>query len=282
MEKVILLIQCPDQHGIVAQVTQFIFQQNGNITESNQHSTDLEGGRFYMRLGFILDTADRTILEGAFSPLGKSLQAEWHFHFESDVTRMAIAVSQYDHCLVDLLYRVSSGELNATIPFVISNHETTRALVEHHGIPFHHLPVNKDTKADQEKQILDLISENSDFLVMARYMQILSADFLGDYGKEVINIHHSFLPSFIGANPYRQAYERGVKIIGATAHYATMDLDEGPIIEQAVARVSHTDTVQTLKRKGRTLEQNALASAIHAHAEHRVIRHGNKTIVFEP
>ena len=168
------------------------------------------------------------------------------------------------------------------IPFVISNHETTRALVEHHGIPFHYLPVTKETKAEQEQQFLDLIREDSDFLIMARYMQILSSDFLGNYGKDVINIHHSFLPSFIGANPYRQAYDRGVKIIGATAHYATTDLDEGPIIEQAVARVTHTDTVPTLKRKGRTLEQNALAAAIDAHAEHRVIRHGNKTIVFEP
>lgn len=281
MEKIILLIQCPDQHGIVAQVTQFISQQNGNITESNQHTTDLEGGRFYMRLAFMMEDADRTILEGAFTPLGKSLQAEWEFHFDSDVPRMAIAVSQHDHCLFDLLYRVSSDELRVKIPCVISNHETTRALVEQHGIPFHYIPVTKETKAESEQQILDLIGEHSDFLVMARYMQILSADFLGHYGKDVINIHHSFLPSFMGANPYRQAYERGVKIIGATAHYASMDLDEGPIIEQAVARVSHRDTVQTLKRKGRTLEQNALASAIHAHAEHRVIRHENKTIVFD-
>ena len=281
MEKVILLIQCPDQHGIVTQATQFIFQQHGNITESNQHTTDLEGGQFYMRLAFMLEDVERSILEEAFTPLGESLEAEWEFHFESDMPRMAIAVSQYDHCLFDLLYRVSSGELRVEIPCVISNHETTRALVEQHGIPFHYIPVTKDIKVESEQRILDLIREHSDFLVMARYMQILSADFLGNYGKDVINIHHSFLPSFMGANPYRQAYERGVKIIGATAHYATMNLDEGPIIEQVVARVSHTDTVQTLKRKGRSLEQNALASAIHAHAEHRVIRHENKTIVFD-
>lgn len=281
MEKITLLIQCPDQHGIVSQVTQFIFQQNGNITESNQHSTDLEGGCFYMRLGFIVEEPDRRVLENAFAPLGKSLQAEWRFHFDCDVPRMAIAVSQYDHCLVDLLYRVSCKELRVIIPCVISNHETTRAIVEHHGIPFHHIPVTPETRVESEKTMLDILRAESDFFVMARYMQILSKDFLGQYDRPVINIHHSFLPSFVGANPYKQAYDRGVKIIGATAHYATSDLDEGPIIEQAVARVSHTDTVQTIKRKGRTLEQNALATAIHAHAEHRVIWHENKTIVFD-
>ncbi len=178
-----------------------------------------------------------------------------------------------------VLYRVSSGELRVVVPLVVSNHDVCRDLVEGYGIPFHHLPVTKETKPEQEARFLELVKESSDFFVLARYMQILSEDFLGAYGKHIINIHHSFLPSFKGADPYRQAYDRGVKIIGATAHFATTDLDEGPIIEQAVGRVTHKDDVAMLKQKGRDLEKQALAAAIRAYIEHRVIRFENKTVI---
>ena len=194
---------------------------------------------------------------------------------------MAVAVSKFDHCLVDLLYRWSSGEFRVEIPCVVSNHESARVLVERHGIPFVHLPVAEATRAEQEARMVEAISGPSDFLVLARYMQILSGDFLRAYAKDVINIHHSFMPSFKGANPYRQAFDRGVKLIGATAHYATTDLDEGPIIEQVVGRVTHRDTPETLREQGKSLEQRALAAAIKAHIEHRVIRYKNKTVVFE-
>ena len=190
-------------------------------------------------------------------------------------------MSKFDHCLLDLLYRVRIGEFRVHIPLVVSNHDTLREEVERHGISFHYLPFMKETRSEQEARMLELITPASDFLVMARYMQILSDEFLGRYNKDVINIHHSFLPSFKGANPYKQAYERGVKIIGATAHFASADMDEGPIIEQSVDRVSHSDTVEDLKRMGRTLEQIALSRAIHAYVEHRIIRYENRTIVFQ-
>lgn len=282
MESLVLLIQCPDQRGIVARVTNFVLKWRGNITDSSQHSTDPDGGWFFMRLAFGVESApDRDAIEADFGVLAEELNAEWRLHYASDVPRMAVAVSKFDHCLVDILYRVRSGELNVTIPYVVSNHETTRKIVEAECIPFYHFPVEKNAREEQERQLLEQIRESSDFLVLARYMQILSAEFLRQYNKPVINIHHSFLPSFMGANPYRQAYERGVKLIGATAHYATTDLDEGPIIEQVVGRVTHKDNAATLQRKGKTLEQRALASAIAAHVEHRVIRWGNRTIVFE-
>jgi formyltetrahydrofolate deformylase len=193
---------------------------------------------------------------------------------------MGIFVSKQDHCLVDLLYLHRSGELRVEIPFVISNHDTVREIVESAGIAFYNFPVKPETKAEKEKEQLSLAKDKSDFLVLARYMQIFSAGFVDEYGKDIINIHHSFLPSFKGSNPYRQAYERGVKVIGATAHYVTAELDEGPIISQMVEPVSHRDSISMLKRKGRNLEKLALASAIQAHLEHRVIRYENKTIVF--
>ena len=281
-EDVVLLFQCPDRRGIVANLTELVFRHGGNITRSDQYTTDPEGGRFFMRLEFRLDHApERAAVERDVAALATELDAGWRVHFKRELLRMAVAVSRYDHCLVDLLYRAGKGELRATIPCVVSNHDDMRPLVERHDIPFYHLPVAKETKTQQEKQVLEIIRDASDFLVLARYMQILSADFLRAYGKDVINIHHSFLPSFKGASPYRQAYERGVKLIGATAHYATTDLDEGPIIEQVVGRVTHKDTIDTLQQKGRNLEQRALAGAIEAHTEHRVIRFANKTIVFE-
>ena len=281
MEQAILLVQCPDQKGIVAKLSSFVLAHDANIVSSYQYSTDPDGGRFFMRVKFVFDEDrySRRIIEDGLHKLAEGLDARWQIHYESRVMRMAIAVSRLDHCLADLLYRVHSGELRVEIPLVVSNHEDSRELVEGHGIPFHYLPVTKETKPEQEKRFLELIQDSSNFLVLARYMQVLSEDFLSGYGKDIINIHHSFLPSFAGANPYRQAYERGVKIIGATAHFATSVLDEGPIIEQAVGRVTHKDKVESLKAKGRDLEKQALASAIRMYLEHRVIRDENKTII---
>ena len=281
MEQAILLVQCPDQKGIVAKLSSFVLAHDANIISSYQYSTDPDGGRFFMRVKFVFDEDrySRQTIEEGIQKLADGLDARWRIHYESRVMRMAIAVSRLDHCLADLLYRVHSGELRVEIPLVVSNHEDAREQVENHGIPFHYLPVTKETRPEQEKRFLELIQDSSDFLVLARYMQVLSEDFLNGYGKDVINIHHSFLPSFAGANPYRQAYDRGVKIIGATAHFATTALDEGPIIDQAVGRVTHKDKVESLKAKGRDLEKQALASAIRMYLEHRVIRDENKTII---
>ncbi len=283
MKRVVLLIQCPDQHGIISRLSSFVFDHGGNIVQSDQYTTDPDGGLFVMRLESCweegsLSTED---FERGLAVLATELDAQWEIHYGETPSRMAIAVSRFDHCLVDLLYRVRHGELQVEIPCVVSNHETCRDMVERENIPFHHLPVTKETKAEQEVKIIELIGGASDFLVMARYMQILSDDFMRSYGKDVINIHHSFLPSFKGANPYRQAYDRGVKVIGATAHYASVDLDEGPIIAQVVDAVTHKDNVESLKRKGRVLEQQALGKAIGAHLDHRVIRIENKTVVFD-
>jgi formyltetrahydrofolate deformylase len=218
-------------------------------------------------------------MERAFAVLAEGLSATWKIHYRGVPLRMGILVSRHDHCLLDVLYRWQSGELDVAPDCVVSNHPDLAPLAERHGIPFHHIPTSRETRAGAEREILARVVD-TDFLVLARYMQILSGDFLEAYGRDVINIHHSFLPSFRGADPYRQARERGVKIIGATAHFVTEDLDEGPIIEQMVERVSHRDDVETLRRKGRILEQQALANALHAHAEHRVIRYKNQTIVF--
>lgn len=234
-----------------------------------------------MRLEFCFDTIpERATLEAQIRPTADSLGGSWQLHFSSEKPRMAVAVSKFDHCLVDILYQMRSGELGVEIPLVFSNHDDLRTLVEGAGVPFMHIPITKETKADKEDEILTLIKANSDFLVLARYMQILSGDFLERYGKDVINIHHSFLPSFKGANPYRQAHDRGVKLIGATAHYVSNELDEGPIIEQTVGQVTHRDNPASLKRIGKSLEQQALAEAIRKHASHRIIRHKNKTIIF--
>lgn len=281
MTEAILLFQCPDKPGIVARLSNFVFEHGANIVSSYQYSTDPADGRFFLRLKFVFDDSsqNRDEIKKGIRAHGEELSAQWGLHFDDTVLRMGIAVSRFDHCLADLLYRVQSGELRVEVPFVVSNHETTRVLVEGHGIPFYHLPVTKDTKREQETAFLELVEDSTDFLVLARYMQILSDDFLTAYGKDVINIHHSFLPSFKGADPYRQAYDRGVKIIGATAHFATTDLDEGPIIEQAVGPVGHKENVDALKGIGRDLEKLALANAVRAYIEHRVIRYKNKTVV---
>jgi len=283
METAVVLIQCPDSKGIVAKVSDFVFQHDCNIISSDQHTTDPEGGRFFMRLEFSFDegSLSKDEFEGSFGALTESLGASWEVHYRSRRLRMGILCSKQDHCLMDLLYRHHSGELPVDVPLVISNHENARELVEHYGIPFHHIQMTKATKLERETEIVRLVRDSTDFLALARYMQILSDGFLGAYDKDIINIHHSFLPSFKGANPYRQAYDRGVKVIGATAHFVTANLDEGPIIEQVVERVSHKDRVPDLMRKGKNLEKAALANAIHAYVEHRIIRFENKTIVFE-
>jgi len=282
MEIAVFLIQCKDQRGIVAKISDFVFRYNGNIIQSDQHTTDPENGQFFMRVEFGFDPqiVSRKHLEDEFGILARTLHAQWQIHYTRERLRMGILVSNHDHCLLDLLYQCNSGELSIDIPFVISNHDTVRETAEHYRIPFYCLAVTPDTKIEQENKIFTLVNESTDFLVLARYMQVLSESFINRYNRPIINIHHSFLPSFKGANPYRQAYERGVKVIGATAHYITANLDEGPIIEQAVERVSHRDNVDALIRKGKKLEQIALANAIRAHTEFRVLRYLNKTIVF--
>ncbi|MFP4416536.1 MAG: formyltetrahydrofolate deformylase [Chitinivibrionales bacterium] len=281
LETAILLVQCSDQKGIVAKISDFVYRYNGNIHQSDQYSTDPENGRFFMRLEFCFDPKQvpAAHLEKEFEILAGGLKADWTMKYASTRMKMGIMVSRFDHCLVELLYLWRSGELRVDIPVVISNHPDVEDIVKSYGVTFQYLPVRSDSKRRDEQKQLELL-QDTDFLVLARYMQILSGDFIAGYGKDIINIHHSFLPSFKGANPYRQAYDRGVKVIGATAHYVTEDLDEGPIIDQVVERVSHRDTVQDLKRKGKHLEQIALANAIRAHVEHRVIRFRNKTIVF--
>jgi formyltetrahydrofolate deformylase len=282
-ESVVILIHCQDRRGIVARVSGFIHDFGGNILDSNHH-TDPETNDFLMRIefaleGFQIPPAD---IPSAFAPIAKVFDMRYEVHRSSHRSRVGILVSKQDHCLADLLQRQRRGELPIDIPIIISNHDTCASWAELFQIPFAVYPVTKETKPQQEQQVLALLKEHQvELVVMARYMQILSADFLAQVGCPVINIHHSFLPAFIGANPYRQAYDRGVKIIGATAHYATEDLDEGPIIEQDVIRVGHRDTVADLVRKGRDLEEIVLARAVRLHIDHRVLVYGRKTVVFD-
>ena len=282
-ESVVLLIQCKDRKGIVARVSGFIHDYGGNILDSDHH-TDEETNDFLMRMECStegLQIAPDQISE-AFAPIAKVFEMRYEVHQTSRRTRVGMMVSKQDHCLADLLQRHRRDELRIDIPLIISNHDTCANWAELFKIPFAVCPVTKETKPEQERHVVSLLHEQHiELVVMARYMQILSAEFLTQVGCPVINIHHSFLPAFIGANPYRQAYERGVKIIGATAHYATQDLDEGPIIEQDVIRVGHRDTVDDLVRKGRDLEEIVLARAVRRHIERRVLVYGRKTVVFD-
>jgi formyltetrahydrofolate deformylase len=279
-----LLISCPDRPGIVAAVSQFLYSHGANILDSSQHSSDPIGGRFFMRMVFYLQDLDvtRTQFERAFEDVvAKKFEMLWRVAYADQRKRMAIMVSKYDHCLLELLWRWRSGELQADIPFVISNHEDLRKTVESFDLPYHVIAITKDNKPEQEARTLELFNGQVDFIVLARYMQILSEKMITQYPAQVINIHHSFLPAFVGANPYKHAYERGVKLIGATGHYVTEDLDQGPIIEQDVRRVSHRDSAQDLVMIGRDIERAVLARAVAAHVEDRVIVHENKTIVFD-
>ncbi|GAE34197.1 formyltetrahydrofolate deformylase [Halalkalibacter akibai] len=278
-----LLISCHDQPGIVSAVSTFLHQYKANIVQSDQYSTDPSGGMFFMRIEFDLfeEGYDFTIVRQAFANVASSFKMEWKMDLASRRKKMAVFVSKEDHCLLELLWKWRAGELPVDIPLVISNHPTLQQEVESYGIPFIHIPVKKDNKAEAERQAIDkLLQHDVDFIVLARYMQILSPDFVGTFPKRIINIHHSFLPAFIGANPYAKAFERGVKLIGATAHYVTNDLDEGPIIEQDILRVNHRYTTEQLRVAGRQIERIALSRAVAWHTNDQIIVHGNKTIIF--
>ncbi len=278
----ILLIHCPDQAGIVAAVTRFLSENQGNILYLDQH-VDQDAGVFFMRLEWELDnfTIPLKDLEKQMEPLAGQFKMTWRFYLSGMKPRMAIFVSKIPHCLDDILARYQSGEWEVDIPLVISNHETQKETVRKFGPNFYCLPKNSENKHQQEEQELKLLQDYSiNFIVLARYMQILSSEFVRQYKNRIINIHHSFLPAFPGAKPYHSAYERGVKIIGATSHYVTEDLDEGPIIYQDVARVTHRDSVADMVRIGRDLEKIVLARAIHAHLSRKVMVYKNKTIVF--
>ncbi|MPY66106.1 formyltetrahydrofolate deformylase [Deinococcus sp. SDU3-2] len=280
----VLTVTCPDRGGIVAAVSQFLFNHGANIIHSDQHSSGLAGGTFFMRMEFSLAGLDLALepLRRAFqSVVAEPFGMEWRLSDAARPGRMALMVSRYDHCLLDLLWRVRRGDLNAEVPLVLSNHEDLRGDAETFGVPFHVIPVTRENKPEAEaEQVRRLREAGADFVVLARYMQILSGDFLREVGCPVINIHHSFLPAFVGANPYRAAFERGVKLIGATSHYVTEDLDAGPIIAQDVIPVTHRETPESLVRLGRDVERQVLARAVKAHADHRVLVEGNKTVVF--
>jgi formyltetrahydrofolate deformylase len=277
-----LTVSCPDRKGLISALSSFISMHDGNILSADQYVSDV--GTFFMRLeiegeGFGLA---RDEFAGAFAPLARRHNMDWRVSHTDTPKRMAILVSRYDHCLIDLLWRWDAGELDAEIPLVVSNHPDLASRVEIYGIPFHHLPVTKETKAGQESEILGLLSESRiDAVVLARYMQILTPEFVGAYRDRLINIHHSFLPAFAGADPYRRAHERGVKTIGATAHYVDEELDAGPIIHQDVAHVTHRDTVDDLVRIGREVERRVLARAVRLHLEDRVLVDGGRTVVLE-
>ncbi|MCL1817639.1 MAG: formyltetrahydrofolate deformylase [Spirochaetaceae bacterium] len=280
--KAILLFSCPDTRGIVAEVTHFIFTYNGNVLCSDQHS-DAETDRFFMRVEW--DLTDFRIPQAkicaAFEPVAEKFAMDWRIEFSSKVTRIAVFVSKLDHCLYDILLRMREGEIKGQLVMIVSNHTDLAPVAEYFDIPFHVVPVTAGTKAQDEAKALRLLkAENIDLVVLARYMQVLSNAFVKEFFGRIINIHHSFLPAFVGAKPYHQAFERGVKIIGATSHYVTPDLDQGPIIEQDVARISHRDTVPDLVQKGKNMEKIVLSRAMRLHLEHRVLIFGNKTVVF--
>ncbi|MCF7808637.1 MAG: formyltetrahydrofolate deformylase [Candidatus Marinimicrobia bacterium] len=279
----VLLLTCDDQKGLVSTISNFISEHNGNILDLNEH-VDRDEKLFTIRVSW--DMKDfaftREELRSKFRPIAESIGANWLINFKEQKRRVAIFVSKYDHVLLEILWRHKMGEYPIEIPLIISNHEHLRELADHYGIPFHIFPVTPETKAEQEKRELELLEEHDiDTVVLARYMQILSPDFVSKFPYRIINIHHSFLPAFIGGNPYKQAYERGVKLIGATSHYVTADLDEGPIIAQDVTKISHKDSLKDLVRKGRDLERLVTARALQVHFERRVLVVGKKTIIFE-
>jgi formyltetrahydrofolate deformylase len=279
----VLLIRCADRPGIVAAVSTFLFRHGANVVDLDQHSTEEEPATYFMRLEFQTDGLDAPLdrlgqLFGA--EVGDRMEMEWRLASHADRRRVAVLVSRQDHALLDLLWNWRRGDLRADIPVVISNHPDLRSAVESFGVPFLHVPNSRDGRPAAEAHMLEALEGKADVVVLARYMQVLSAGFLESFPGRVINIHHSFLPAFAGADPYRQAYERGVKIVGATAHYVTAELDAGPIIDQDVARVSHRDSVDDLKALGRDLERRVLFRAVRWHCEDRILVHGNKTIVF--
>jgi formyltetrahydrofolate deformylase len=279
----ILLITCPDRKGLVARVSGMLYEHGANITHADQHQ-DHEAGLFFMRVEWALDDFDHfnvAAFREEFTPVAAELNMTWRLELSSEEPRVAIFVSQQLHCLADLLYRHQAGELACAIPCIVSNHEAGRPLAEFYGIAFHHMPVKAGKEAAESSQLALLAENRIDLIVLARYMQILSPGFVARYPNRVINVHHSFLPAFVGARPYHQAFERGVKLIGSTSHYVTEVLDDGPIIEQDVTRISHRDQLEDLVEKGRDLERVVLSRAVRWHLEHRILRYGYKTVVFD-
>jgi formyltetrahydrofolate deformylase len=279
----ILLVQCPDRRGLDATIAEFIYRYDGSILHFEQHLAGEE--RYYLARvewdleGFRLDLKD---FDAAFGPVAHKFGMNWAMALGNYRPRVAIFVSKYDHCLVDLLYRQRNGELRCDFALIISNHPDTQRHADFYGVPFHHVPVTKENKPQAEAQQLELLRANNiDLAVLARYMQVLSPDFIVQYPHPIINIHHSFLPAFVGAKPHQQAYDRGVKLTGATAHYVTEVLDDGPIIEQGVVRISHRDSLDDLVEKGRDLEKVVLSRAVRWHIENRILLYGNKTVIFE-
>jgi len=279
----VLLLSCPDRVGLVARIAHFIFERGGNILDLDEH-VDMHENTFSIRLAW--DMTNFSIpaakVKEAFAPLASEFDASWRIQFSDSKHRIAIFVSMYDHCLQEILWRKSLGDFSFDIPLIISNHPDLEPLARHYGIAFHIFPTKQENRRKQEQEEILLLQQHDiDTIILARYMQILSPEFVRQYSHRIINIHHSFLPAFIGGNPYKQAYERGVKIIGATSHYVTAEIDEGPIIEQDIIRISHKDSIKDLTRKGRDLERLVLARAIHYHTEHRILVNGNKTIIFD-
>ena len=278
-----LLITCEDKPGIVQAVSSFLYHQGANITALDQYATEAQGGRYFMRVEFELDNLQsrkESLTHTFASNVAERYNMHWRLALVSDVKKVGVLVSKVDHALLEVLWRHARGGLPCEITTVVSNHEDLRESVENFGIPFVVVPVNKDNKEEAYAKI-DEIMQGNDLLVLARYMQILSESFVSKWEMKIINIHHSFLPAFVGANPYKQAYEKGVKLIGATAHYVTADLDQGPIIEQDVERVNHDFTVDQLRELGQDVERNVLARAVKWHLEDRIIVDGNKTVVFQ-
>jgi len=280
----ILLVSCPDRKGIVASIAEFIFKHNGNILFNDEHG-DEESNLFLTRVEFDPSNFDFDLSEfgSRFAPIAREFHMNWRLAHSTDRPRIAIFVSRYDHCLQDLLYRHQSGELPCEIPLIISNHPDNQRIADFYHIPYFTLPVTKDNKHQVEQKELALVREHKcNLVVLARYMQVLSNEFIATWGSQnLINIHHSFLPAFIGSKPYHQAFQRGVKLIGATAHYVTQVLDDGPIIEQDVVRVHHRDTIDDLIQKGRDIEKVVLSRAVRWHVENRILLYGNKTVVFQ-
>jgi len=278
-----LLVTCPDRKGIVAALAQTLYGHGANILDADQH-TDPVAAMFFQRIRFDLTslTTDRVALETGIREVAGRFGMTYRLAYGDQLRKIAIFASKQEHCLYDLLIRHGAGELPCNLSMVISNHASAAKIAAHFGVPFHHLPVTPDTKAAQEARALELLDgAGVDLIVLARYMQVLSPTFVARYPTRIINIHHSFLPAFVGANPYKQAFEKGVKLIGATSHYVTAELDQGPIIEQATIRVTHQDTIDDLVRKGRDLEKIVLAQAVRWHLEDRVLAYANKTVVLE-
>jgi formyltetrahydrofolate deformylase len=278
-----LLVSCPDRKGLVAALAQLLYGHGVNIVDADQH-TDTVAGQFFQRIRMDLRElhTDRVALERGIAEVAERFSMRYRLAYGDKVKRVAIMVSKYDHCLHDLLLRRRAGELRCEVPLIVSNHDDVADVAQSYGVPFHVFTVTPETKRAQEQRVAELFaSERVDAIVLARYMQVLSPEFCAGYPEAIVNIHHSFLPAFVGGKPYHQAYQRGVKIIGATAHFVTSELDQGPIIAQDVTRVSHRDTVADMIRKGRDLERLVLASAVRLYLEDRVLAYGNKTVVFE-